>query len=214
MKNNISKLLSLPLGKQLSSDNWESFVYELGNDFVYKEIKTEHKLTSNTTHLSERITLQRFWCSDTHYKNTLHDFKIIYQELNEWVPETYIIRAPAKFSNNPSAIVTIQKRIRGKLLKDLPDYSSPSLNNLSKEVERVCKNIFNAPLDFHPSNIMIEESSNKVIFFDFGTPSDWQYFLNAKKLQEAIEISISEAEAFVTFMTPIHQAHWDKLKLI
>src|SRR6056297_3056611 len=128
----IETILAMPLGKQLSDGgNWESVVVEIGNDWVYKEIKTEQQLDSTTPNLSERITLQRFWCSDTHFANAQQDYRVLTEALEEWILDTYILRSPARFSDNPNAIVFVQPKVSGQLLSARPDFKSETLANLT-----------------------------------------------------------------------------------
>ena len=200
-------LLQLPLGAKLADDNWENHVYELGTEWVYKEIRTEHELNKSVLNFNNRYTLQRFWCSDTHYQNLLHDQDILKQSLREWLPKTYITRQQSRFNDNPNATVTIQKKLDGTLLKDIPDYTSDSLTRLRQKVFELVNEVFNAPLDLHSGNILVESGTHAVYFFDTGTPSDWQYFLDAKKLQTAIAVTPNVAECFATFMSHIHTKH-------
>lgn len=204
--NTLHQLLQLPLGTQLAVNNWESHVYELGEEWVYKEIRTEHELDTATKHYDSRYTLQRFWCSDTHFHNMQHDSSVLRTALKDWWPQSFITRQPSRFNDNPHAIVTIQQRLRGRLLKDMPEYTSENLERLRNTVHTVV-NVLRAPLDFHPGNIIVIPETDTVYFFDTGTPSDWKFLLDPTRLQTAIDIPTDEAVAFVDFMRPIHARH-------
>ena len=187
-------------------------MYELGDDWVYKEIKTEHLIPPDTKDRENRIILQRFWCSDTHYQNILRDFSLLLTTLSEWIPETYVIRAPGRFSDNPAAIVTLQQKVPGKLLSDLPHFTSPSLTKLTAKVRCLSRPHFHAPLDYHAGNIIIADEDEAVKLVDTGTPSDWHYLLDPQRLQTAIEIDNETAHDFVEFMRPHYRRHWEKLE--
>lgn len=208
---NVEELLELPLGKCISDQNWENLVYGLGDEWVYKEVKTEHQLAPDTKNYDMRHILQRYWCSQTHFENIERDQAIFNSRMSEWYPETYVTRAPARFSDNPGAIITVQKKLQGKLLKDLPGFTSDDLTALTKRIGELILT-FDAPLDFHAGNIIIEDETEKVYFFDPGTPSDWHYFLDAERMVEAVVISCAQADDFVAFMQPIYEKHKNPLR--
>jgi len=209
----IDELVSLSFGQELSTDNWENHVYELGESCVYKEVRTEHQLPPTTKDYDMRHILQRYWCSDTHFKNLLHDIHVFKDELGHWFPDTHVGQRPAHFSDNPHATVMVQRKIVGELLKNVPGFTSPELQKLADTVNHLHTHVFKAPSDFHAGNVLIEKGTDNVYYFDPGTPSDWQYFLNAEKLQSVIELSLAEARSFVDFMTPIYHKHLQPLRI-
>ena len=196
-----------PLGKQLATENWESFVYELGEQLVYKEIKTENDLNPGMKNYEERCVLQQFWCSETHFENMSRDNVILQDKLSSFYPESISMQTESRFHPDKTAIVTIQRKIEGSLLLEMDEYQSESLSQLHSIVADLTSTAFKAPLDFHPGNIMLEKNTDALYFFDTGTPSDWAFFLDAKKLQSAIPIENHKANMFVEFMKPIYKIH-------
>lgn len=202
------QIFSLPLGAELGGDNWESFVYQIGDSWVYKEIKTEHDIDPETPNYKNRHTLQRFWCSDTHFRNVISDQEILQEHLSDWLPETYIVRRQSQFRADYNATVFLQERIEGQLLKEASTQPA-GYRRLAEKVEYLTKDVFRAPLDFHNGNLIVQSDTGALFFFDTGTPSNWSYFLDPEKLQTAIDIDTTDAQTFVTFMESLHKIHLD-----
>jgi len=71
----IYDLLALPLGKCMAKGNWESHVYELGTQWVYKEIKQPNSIDKTVDNYESRQLLQKFWNSEVHFDNMVNDYK-------------------------------------------------------------------------------------------------------------------------------------------
>jgi len=205
----IETYLKLPLGTSLAEGNWENHVYELGNDWVYKEIKSPESLDPATENYTDRKLLQEFWNSDVHFQNMQRDYEVFKSELGSLIPKTLFCKHQSLLSELPSAIISIQEKLNGNLLKDIKSPVS-GLCDLAKTVRELCENVFQAPADFHDGNLILM-NSKEIYFFDTGTPSDWEYFLDANKFAQATNASSEEATSLVNFMKPIHELHWKKL---
>ncbi len=203
-------LLKLPIGKLLSEGNWESHVHGLGDDFVYKEIKSPESIDKTTENYENRVILQRFWNTDIHFENMKKDHEVFLGVVGDHIPKTAIGKCDSLLSEKKDVIVMVQKKVHGVLLKDTDGEVGNIVTELAQKVKALCDDVFRAPADFHKGNMMVT-SSEEVMFFDTGTPSDWYYFLNVSNMESVLNLSHLEAEGFVEFMKPIHENHWKKL---
>jgi thiamine kinase-like enzyme len=207
--NEVKKLLELPLGKSLAEGNWESYVYELGDDWVYKEIKQPSAIDEAVSDYKSRQILQTFWNSEVHFQNMIHDYQVFKSKLTTLIPETFFLRQTSLLDQSLIVTISIQKKLNGTLCKDI-DNNTQQLKELAIIVRELCEQTFNAPPDFHPGNLLLTDDG-KLFFFDTGTPSDWDYFLDPKKMVDISSITSSEANKLTEFMKPIHEKHWQKL---
>lgn len=206
----VENLLDLPLGESIAENNWENYVYELGKEYVYKETRLAEDIAPSITNYLERVILQRFWNTETHFLNAKNDYNVFKLSLKEWIPETHFYRGESKLSaKNPTSIF-IQQKIKGVLLSEYDSELPAEYKMLREQVRLLCVNTFNAPADFHSGNLIISEDK-KLFFFDTGTPSNWKYFLNAEKMISVLNLSEDEAKDFVSFMSGIHDKHWKNL---
>lgn len=205
----IEKILEFPLGKCLAEGNWESHVYELGDAWVYKEIKQPNCIDKTVTDYKSRQLLQKFWNSELHFKNMEHDYQIFKSKIGAFIPETFFLRHKSLLDQPAVVTISIQEKLSGALLKDFLEYT-PQLKALANSVRELCEQTFKAPTDFHPGNLILT-NNKKLFFFDTGTPSDWEYFLDPEKMSEMIKVTLDEATLLTKFMKPIHENHWQKL---
>ena len=205
----VEKLLELPLGRSLSEGNWESHVYELGDVWVYKEIKQPSSIDERVLDYESRRLLQTFWNSDVHFHNMVHDYQIFKTEIGDFIPETLFLRQTSLLDKLNIVTVSVQEKLRGSSLKDTHT-DTPQLKDLANSVRDLCEQTFKAPPDFHPGNLIIT-NDQKLFFFDTGTPSDWGYFLDPEKMADIIKVPHEKAVQLSEFMKPIHEKHWQKL---
>jgi len=125
------------------------------------------------------------------------------------MPQTFFIRTESLFDNSTMVNISIQQKLTGILLKDAKD-EVVELKNLAKLVREMCEQVFKAPPDFHPGNLLFT-NDGKLFFFDTGTPSDWHYFLNPKKISNILGVTNDTAQKLTKFMKPIHEHHWQEL---
>lgn len=205
----INTLLALPVGKLLAEGNWENHVHELGEDFVYKEVKSPECVEKGTKNYENRVLLQKYWNTEVHFENMQKDQKVFKDALEGYIPDAVVCRNNSLISDRKKVIITVQEKIQGTLFKD-SSLETSAVKELAQKVHALCVEVFNAPPDFHGGNLMVTDSGN-MLFFDTGTPSDWNYFLSASKLESLLELTKSEAEGFVAFMKPVYESHWNKL---
>ena len=119
--NKIEDLLKLPLGDCLAEGNWESHVYELGNAWVYKEIRQADSIDEEVSNYESRQLLQKFWNSGVHFKNMVNDYQVFKSKLGDFIPETFFIRQASLLDKSNVVSISIQEKLRGTLLKDIRD---------------------------------------------------------------------------------------------
>lgn len=205
----INDLLTLQIGKSLAEGNWESHVHELGNDWVYKEIKQPRAVDHTVDSYEARLLLQEFWNSEIHFQNMVHDYEIFKLKLGSFIPETLFLRNTSLIDQSLIVNICVQEKLSGTLLKDL-HHNPPKLQELAKSLRGLCEQVFKAPADFHPGNLLVD-AKGRLFFFDTGTPSDWEYFLNPEKLHEVLGGTLDQASLLTEFMQPIYDNHWQKI---
>lgn len=205
----IKDLLKLQLGESLAKGNWESHVYELGDEWVYKEVKQPSSVDKTIENYESRQLLQEFWNSEVHFQNMVHDYKVFNSKIGKFLPETFFLRNKSLIDQSSIVTISIQEKLSGTLLNDI-DYQVPQLKELAKLVRELCEQVFSAPSDFHSGNLLLTDDG-KLFFFDTGTPSDWDYFLNPEKMADVLGSTLDRTFRFTEFMKPIHEKHWQKL---
>jgi hypothetical protein len=139
----------------------------------------------------------------------VNDYQIFKSKIGDFIPETICHRQTSLLDQSTIVTFSIQEKLSGVLVKDIHD-EVPQLSEVANSVREICEYVFKAPPDFHPGNLILS-NTGQLFFFDTGTPSDWEYFLDAEKIADVIGVDLSEAFQLTEFMKPIHEKHWRKL---
>jgi hypothetical protein len=204
-----------PLGALISSDNWESDVYLVGEAHVLKVTKDPETL-GNVENRDVRYQLVRFWNSAYHFENAVRDHAVLTDILGPFLPATRLLRGPSPVDGRVTNM-TLQARLAGTLVKGretvlMHDRAFvTAAGDLAGRIERA-EAAFGAPLDVHTANMMWDDAGHTLALFDTGTPSDWAVFLDGAAIASLLAVPEDLAQRFAAHMRKHHAAHVQKSK--